>query len=161
MGIACVLTGSSLTLRNVLNGDLNMVTLEWYEEIGLQPTNRFRHLRGQQSMLEILDALPQEEEVGVMAFGLELQFLSGRTLRPLRWYAINGLWNAEHLPRWLLVTDHIGHRVHLANPAAYTWMEDHCELEAKAGVYRLYRVVGEYPPDPNVFQLDHRAPRPR
>lgn len=156
IGTACVWIGLATTSRAFFMADSTRLFMEWRERMPVQVAFPvFKYCANQRAMATYIGSLPVGEEIAVLDFAKEIEFLSGRELHSLHWYASKGLWNKADLPRRILVTMHTGTRVHLS-PEAQLWFLENCTVEAQFGSYKLYRVHGEYPEDPGLFRLSHR-----
>jgi hypothetical protein len=151
LGIFCALSGTVEGSRQLWVGDLDMLTWEWREVVGLQPALRGTPLpdgENQRRMAERLQMLPADQRIGGLGSAADLAFLSRRNVESIH---LNRL-ERKSLPRWIVVTPHIGHRVHLSEKAR-RWLSREAILEVRFGDYALYRVRRHFPRAPRELRL--------
>lgn len=147
IGIACLVTGSITTARNLVVGDLNTVAWEWRGIVDLGSAGS-GHISEQAKMAEYLRGLPADARVASLDYPVELEFLSGRPIDRIQWYARGQRLAGQPLPGWILITPHLGPRWNLSRPAA-RFLQSQCQREVSFGRHILYRVTGEYPSNIN------------
>jgi hypothetical protein len=163
LALSCVVTGLGSTLRALAHGEGNILSWEWSRETPIDYFRRFQHLHDQRAAAQFLrDHANDDQTIGVLGLDMELRYLTGRRLIPLKTLGDNNAWkDPQHLPRRLVLTPMIGSYMYLT-PAGYRWIEENCTLEAQFGHYCFYRVTGAYPKDPAVLQpsIVYQPPAP-
>jgi len=154
LALACLITGLGSTLRDLAQGEGNMLSWEWSRETPMDYFRRFQHLHDQRGAAQYLsEHASADETIGVLGLDTELKYLTGRRLISLQALNKNGTWkDAQPLPRRLVLTPMVGSYMYLS-AAGYQWIEKNCVLEAQFGRYCFYRVTGAYPKDPAVLEL--------
>jgi hypothetical protein len=163
LALTCIVTGLGSTLRDLAQGDANILSWEWSRETPLDYFRRFQHLSDQRAAAQYLrDHANPDETIGVLGLDVELKYLTGRRLVPLQSLSNGNAWkDTQRLPRRLMLTPMVGSYMYLS-PSGYQWIEKNCVLEAQFGRYCFYRVTGPYPNDPAVLKMSvvHQPPAP-
>jgi hypothetical protein len=152
LALACAVTGIASTLRDLAQGEANILSWEWSRETPVDYFRRFQHLHDQRAAaLYLRQHAGSGETIGVLGLDMELRYLTGCRMISLQRLSPDNAWkDPEHLPKRLVLTPMIGSYMYLS-PAGYRWIEENCVLEAQFGRYCFYRVTGSYPKDAAVL----------
>lgn len=147
--VGVLVMGGGDAFRSLVHGETNLLSWEGSREVPISYFHAFDHLHEQKQMAEYLrEHVAEDEEIAVMGYNMELEFLSGRKIVPLEYYRNNP---EAQLPKRVLSTPMIGTFYRL-QPECIVWCKKNLKPEVRYGGYVLYRVEGSYPADFSILE---------
>jgi hypothetical protein len=151
VSLSIVVMSVGSTVRDLVHGESNILSWEWAGQSERTYYTRFRHMMHQRAAVKYLESTSRpEERILALVRDKELGYLAGRDVLELDVLKAKKQWHPSELPRRLVMTPIMGNLLFLSAEGR-AWLEHNCQVEASFGQYTFYKVLGEYPADPDVL----------
>jgi hypothetical protein len=152
LALSLVVTGVGTSLRQLVYGDHDQMSLEWSGQGTVNPFRRFRALSFQRAAARHLAEKAKPGEMTLaLGMGRAIGYLAERPVMSTgEFFFRPGSWPPPRTPRVLVSL--LG--LQFLHAPAYLWLEENAEVEAKFGPYVFYRVKGPYPKDLEILIPD-------